>query len=311
MNIFISTFEAVAMLLVIGVIGFLLLSRKIVPENFFSLLSPLALEIALPSLVFVNIITNFSPLTKPDWWKLPLWWLFFITIAFIVTVIGMIISKKNSRREFGLSLFYQNGIFFPLAIITGVYGINSEYTVDLFFFVLFYATFFFNTYFFFFRKEKVSIRWRKIFHPVLIMTVLAIIIRLIGIETYIPSFILSALRMIGNMAIPLLMLILGGNMLVDFRNMGKIYISEILKFILFKNIIMPVIFLLIILKIRPSFNIALILMLEASVPPVTAIPIVTEREGGNRALVNQFMIASFLYSLVSIPFMLFLFGKLF
>ena len=311
MNIFISTFEAVAMLLIIGVIGFLLLSRKMVPEYFFSLLSPLALEIALPSLVFVNIITNFNPLTKPDWWKLPLWWLFFIAIAFIITVIGMIISKKNSRREFGLSLFYQNGIFFPLAIITGVYGINSEYTVDLFFFVLFYATFFFNTYFFFFKRESLTIKWRKIFHPVFIMTVLAIIIKLIGVESYIPSFILSALRMIGNMAIPLLMLILGGNMLVDFRSMGEICISEILKFILFKNIIMPMIFLLIVLKIRPSFNIALILILEASVPPVTAIPIVTEREGGNRALVNQFMIVSFLFSLISIPFMLFLFGKLY
>jgi hypothetical protein len=311
MNIFISTFEAVAMLLIIGVVGFLLLSRKMVPEKFFSLLSPLALEIALPSLVFVNIITNFNPIAKPDWWKLPLWWLFFIVIALIITVIGMIISKKNSRGEFGLSLFYQNGIFFPLAIITGVYGINSEYTVDLFFFVMFYATFFFNTYFFFFRSEKVNIKWRKIFHPVFIMTVLAIIIKLIGVENYIPSFIVSALRMLGNMAIPLLMLILGGNMLVDFRNVGKIYISEIIKFILFKNIIMPVIFLLIILKIRPSFNIALILMLEASVPPVTAIPIVTEREGGNRSLVNQFMIVSFLFSLISIPFMLFLFSKFF
>lgn len=311
MNIFISTFEAVAMLLLIGVSGFWLLSRKMVPENFFSLLSPLALEIALPSLVFVNIITNFDPLSKPDWWKLPLWWLFFIAVAFIITVIGMIVSNKNSRREFGLALFYQNGIFFPLAIITGVYGVNSEYTVDLFFFIMFYATFFFNTYFFFFRKENVRIKWRKIFHPVFIMTVLAIIIKLIGVETYIPSFIVSALRMIGNMTIPLLMLILGGNMLVDFRKMGKICISEILKFILFKNIVMPIIILLIILKIRPSFNIALILMLEASVPPVTAVPIVTEREGGNRALVNQFMIVSFLFSLVSIPFMLFLFSKLY
>ncbi|MEJ2306589.1 MAG: hypothetical protein P8Y30_03425 [candidate division WOR-3 bacterium] len=52
MYIFISAFQAVATLLFIGVIGAWMIKRKMVGKNFFSLLSPLALEIALPALVF-------------------------------------------------------------------------------------------------------------------------------------------------------------------------------------------------------------------------------------------------------------------
>ena len=59
MNVLVSAFQAVAMLLFIGVIGAWMITRKMVKENFFSLLSPLALEIALPALVFTNIINNF------------------------------------------------------------------------------------------------------------------------------------------------------------------------------------------------------------------------------------------------------------
>ena len=52
-------------------------------------------------------------------------------------------------------------------------------------------------------------------------------------------------------------------------------------------------------------------MMQACVPPVTAIPIITEREGGDRNIVNQFMVASFLFSLLTIPAMLMLFSRFF
>ena len=77
MNLFITTFESVIVLLGIGLIGFLIIKKRIVPGKILGLLSPLALEIALPSLIFVNIIQNFSPSEAPDWWQLPLWWGFF------------------------------------------------------------------------------------------------------------------------------------------------------------------------------------------------------------------------------------------
>jgi predicted permease len=309
MHILISAFQAVAMLLFIGVIGAWMITRKMVKENFFSLLSPLALEIALPALIFTNIINNFNPHIKTNWWVLPLWWLFFTVIAFVVTLIGIIFAGKNNKREFGISIFYQNGIFFPLAIITGMFGGNSDYIVDLFLFMIFYSSFFFTTSFLFFSR-KGKIRWKKIFHPVLVVTILAVVLKLTGFDTYIPSFIIASLEMVGAMSIPLLMIILGGNILIDFRQIGQLYIGEIAKFLIFKNLIMPLVMLGIIILIKPSYNVALILMIESAVPPVTATPLITDRNGGNRAVVNQFLLSSFLFSLISIPLIMYLFNRL-
>lgn len=309
MNILISAFQAVAMLLFIGVIGAWMITRRMVKESFFSLLSPLALEIALPALIFTNIINNFNPVIKTNWWKLPLWWGFFTVIAFIVTLIGIIFARKENKREFGVSLFYQNGIFFPLAILVGMFGRNSEYIVDLFLFMIFYASFFFTTSFLFFSK-KGKMEWKKIFHPVLIVTILAVTLKLTGFNVYIPPFIISGLQMVGAMSIPLLMIILGGNILIDFKQIGQLYIGEIIKFLIFKNLIMPFVMLGIIVLIKPSYNIGLILMIESAMPSVTAVPLITDRNGGNRMVVNQFLLSSFLFSLISIPLMMYLFNRL-
>lgn len=311
MNVFVTTFESVIVLLGIGFLGFWVIRKKLIPGNIIGLLSPLALDIALPSFIFVNIIQNFNPDEASDWWTLPLWWLVFTAIAGCLTVISMVISKKDIRSEFGASLFFQNGIFFPLAVIAGMFGDTSEYLVYLFLFTLFYPAFFFTTHQLFYGKKKVKVSWKKILHPVLIATLLAISIRLGNLQGYIPDFSLSILDLLGGMTIPLIMIILGGNIFVDFQKKGKIFTLEIIKFVLLKNIIYPLAFLLIIIHIQPPYPIALIIILQSAVPPVTAVPLLTERAGGNRAIVNQFIVASFIMSLLTLPAMVFLFSTFF
>jgi hypothetical protein len=63
--------------------------------------------------------------------------------------------------------------------------------------------------------------------------------------------------------------------------------------------------------VRPPYPVALLMILEAAVPPLTAVPIMVGRAGGNRHLVNQFMFTSFAVSLVSIPLMMGLFAVCF
>lgn len=312
MDLFITTFESVAVLLGIGLIGFWIIRKKILPGTILSLLSPLALEIALPSLIFFRIISTFSIEDFPDWWQLPLWWIFFTMIAGGLTFIFSFISKKSYRREFAISLFYQNAIFFPLAILTGIFPNDSSYLVYLFFFALFYPPLLFSTYHFFFKeKERKTIDLKKIFHPVLIVTIIAIIISSANLQDKVPNIINNIAFMLGAMTIPLIMLILGGNIYNDFEKKGKWEFFEIAKFVTIKNIVFPLIFLGILVLIRPEYYIALILIIQAAVPPVTAIPIVIERSGGNRAIVNQYIVVSFILSLITIPLMVSFFSYYF
>ena len=309
MNLFITTFESVAVLLGIGIIGFWIIKKRVIPVKILGLLSPLALVIALPSLIFVNIIQGFSPGDFSEWWQLPLWWVFFTVIAAALTFIFMFISNRNNRREFAITLFFQNGIFFPLAILVGMFGDDSSILVFLFLFTMFYPAFFFSSgRIFFGKKIKKNLDWKKIIHPVLIATVLAVLIKLGGIESYIPSFIIEIFALLGGMTIPLIMIILGGNMYVDFQRKGQLQIYEIIKFVIVKNILFPFIFLGILIYIKPSYQIAILLLLQAAVPPVTAVPLITERFGGNRTIVNQFIVFSFALSLLTIPILVLIFS---
>jgi hypothetical protein len=312
MGLFIATFESVAVLLGIGVLGFWIIRKRILPGDILGFLSPLALDIALPCLIFTNIVKDFSPSAYPGWWQLPLWCFFFMAVAGVLTFLTVFIAARDIRREFAVSLFYQNAIFFPLAIIAGIHGDESPYLVFLFLFTIFYPAFFFSTYRFFFeRTGNRVLELNKIIHPVLIVTVGAVIIRLAGVQGYIPGFILSALSMVGGMTIPLIMLILGGNIYLDLQKKGALRVVEMIKFVAVKNIVFPLVFLGIILLIRPGYPVALLLLLQSAIPPVTAVPLVTERSGGNRAVADQFLLASFLFSLISISVMVSLFSMFF
>jgi predicted permease len=313
MDIFIVVLQSVLVLLGIGLIGFWITRRGIIPENVLSFLSRLAIDIALPCMVFSSIMTTFTPAKFPDWWQLPLWWLAFTGISFVFSLIMMFISNKETRSEFVLNLLFQNGLFFPLIIISGVFGTDSIYIPQLYIFIMIHPVLFFSTYHLFFknREGEKKTQWSRIFNPILIATVVAVIVQLFDGSEYLPDFVKSILDILGGMALPLIMIILGGSLYLDFKQRGKIYYREIIKFVAMKNIVYPLAFIGLLLIVKPSYNIALLLMLQSAVPPITGTPIVTERAGGNKAISNQFVFSSFVFSVVSIPLVFRLFDSYF
>ncbi len=308
MNLFLITFESVFLLLGIGIVGFWIMRSRLLPQTVLKSLNPLALDIALPSLIFVDIVSDFTPAAYPDWWQYPLWWVAFTVFAAAATFVFRFLSKKQYRNEFSISLFYQNGIFFPLAILTGMFADPERYVVTLFLFVLFFPAFFFSTYQFFFRdatKEKQPIDWRKIIHPTLIVTIVGIMIGLLNARQFLPSVLINIVSLLGAMTIPLLMIILGGNIYINYKKGGFSNRMETAKFLLVKNIFFPLCFigvLFFIYDFIPS-TIAFIMFLQSAIPPVTAVPMVTERMNGNHQLTSQFVMASFVFSLISLPTM--------
>lgn len=316
MNSFLITFEAVFALLGIGVLGFWIIGRRRVPGATLAFLASLAIDIALPFLVLSNLLGNFSPQNFPDWWKMPLWWIGFTVVALVLSLATSFAVRKEVRSEFTISLFYQNGIFFPLIIINGLFGIGNTYLVSLFIFMALHPSLVFSTYpMFFGKKAQAPLNWRRVVNPVLVTTIVGMIVGLAAANQYVPEFISSILIMVGAMATPLFMLILGGNVYNDFMNREtggrKIYTWEVLKFIAVKNLVFPLIYLALLIQLRPDTTTSFIILLQAAVPPITAIPIFAERCGGNRAIASQFIVASFVFSVISIPAMIYLFSRFF
>lgn len=317
MSIFLITLQAVLALLGIGLLGFWIIGRRRVPSDTLAFLSSLAIDIALPLLVVANLISGFSPQEYPNWWHIPLWWLGFAVVALAISLLASFLVKKEIRSEFTIGLFYQNGLFFPILIIEGLFGGDNTYLVPLFLFVIFHPSMIFSTYTLFFGKriQKEKLNWRRIVNPVLVATIVGLIIGLVSAREYVPDFVITIVTMVGAIATPLFMLILGGNIYNDFMykagNNKRWYIRDVIKFVVIKNIVFPLVFLAPLLWLRPDSTIALIVMLQAAVPPITAIPILVERCGGNRQIASQFVVASFILSILSIPAFLYLFSRFF
>jgi predicted permease len=313
MHIFLVVLQSVLVLLGIGVIGFWITRRGVIPENVLGVISRIAIDIALPCMVFAGIVANFTPEELPDWWQLPLWFVFFTAISLAISLAAMFLSPKETRGEFAMNLFYQNGLFFPIIIISGTYGIDSVYLPQLYIFIMLHPVMFFSTYHLFFRSKNIEARlnWGRVFNPILIATIIGVGVQLAGLRNYLPDFIESIFQILGGMALPLTMIILGGSLYLDFKQRGKVYVKEIIKLVAVKNLVFPLIFLGVILLIKPAYAIALLFLLQAAVPPVTSTPILTERAQGNKSISTQFVFSSFLFSVVSIPLMFWLFNRIY
>lgn len=315
MDIFIVILEAVLVLLGIGVIGFWITRRGVIPETAHGFIIRLAIDIALPCMIFASILIKFSPSEYPDWWQLPLWWLLFAVISLILTLSTMFVSKKDTRSEFAINLFYQNGLFFPLVVISGIFGPDAPYLPQLYIFTIIHPIMFHSTYNLFFKNGKGQLKWNRIYNPIIIAVILAVTVQLFGVKDYLPDVVHSILQILGAMALPLIMIILGGSLYLDFKQKGKFYSIEITKFIIIKNVVFPLAFLGLLLLIDfiygITYNIAILFILESAVPPVTATPILTERAGGNKSISTQFVFSSFVLSVLSIPAIFYLFSRFF
>jgi predicted permease len=318
MNVFLVTFQAVAALLGIGILGFWIIGRRNLPSSALGLLTSIAIDFTLPCLALGNLLIEFEPRIYPHWWRMPLWFIGFQGLALLLSWLSSFIVNSKIRSEFSLSLFLQNAIFFPLIIIVGLFPTQAAgYLITLFLFTLVQPTMTFTVYPYFFHNQTPNPRlnWQRILNPVMIATIVGITLGLLEVNMYVPKFLLMILTMIGAMAIPLFMLILGGNVYNDFKQNQaagrRFYWAEIAKFVAVKNILFPAVFLGLLVWLKPDYPLALIIILQAAVPPITAIPVFTERSGGNRAITSQFIVASFLASILTIPAVILVFSRFF
>jgi len=307
MNIFAVTFQSIAILLIIGIVGFSAISRRVVPLKILDVISPLIIEISVPALIFVNILTRFDPSSLPDWYKLPIWWIGYTAIILIlIFLVGFVVKKP----EFKLGLLYPNSIFLPIALIPEIFTTNSSMLIELFIFTLLAPVFVFNSYFYFY-KQKEKFNFKKLFNPILVATIVSLFLVLTGLNSFVPEIIVKGAKMLGGLALPLVMIMIGGNIYVDFKRRGKVNVKLIVKFLFFRNILFPAIIFTILLFVRPTSDISFLIFLMTIVPPLTAIPIIVQKAKGDVAISNQFIVSSLLFSVVSIPLWLMLYSEYF
>lgn len=309
-----SSAEAIILLLGIGAVGYFMLARGVVKPDILPFLSTLALEVSLPLYVFATLLRQFDPAENPDWWTFPLWWVLFAAVTLVLALVLGRLFPRDIRREATTALYLYNALFVPLGVIVGLYGTASVHVAELFLFTMFSVTFYFNFYPVLFRRKSespepksVSLDWKKLFNPLIRTTLFTLLIVFLGWDAWIPPVVVSIAQKVGDLAFTLVMLTLGGYIYLDMSRAGKIRWGQVLRFVALKNLLFPLVFLGIVYALKPGDNIGLILVLSAAAPPLSTIPILTERQKGDVAISNQFLVGSFLFSILSIPAVITLF----
>ena len=153
---------------------------------------------------------------------------------------------------------------------------------------------------------------RQVFNPILVATLLALGFSFLGLDVHRLGFLYTMLKMLAGLALPLLLL-LGGHIYLNLKHERNFALRGNLKSAMMKGLTFPLVTLGLLLWLRPAYNIALLVMLESALPPITALPSLVGRSGGDGAIVAQFITTTFMFitSLVTIPAMLALFKTLF
>jgi hypothetical protein len=307
----VATAEALGVLLAMGALGFLLVRRRLIAAAGLDVLAVLSLDVALPCLIFTAILTRFQPRETPDWWHLPLWYAGFTAGALLLSLCALALARRGRRREFFASLFYQNAIFLPLAIIAELQGRLPVGLPELFLFTLFFSALLHGTAPLLLAGGASRIRWGRVFSPPPLATALALGVRLLlPPDRAPPEMLLALTEQLGRMTVPLLMVLLGGKICVDLQARGRLDWPGIGAFVLVKNLLFPLAAIGVLLLVRPPAPVAALILLQAAMPPVTSLPVLAERAGADRAAVSQFLLASFAVAPLSIPFALWLFERL-
>lgn len=304
MSFFTSTLESLAISAAVGCVGYFAAARRRLDRHALKVLSVISLEIALPCQIFASILRGFNPEAQPGWWRLPLWWAGLTAVQVLLAGVAGRWFTTELRREARLGIVYQNAIFIPLVMLSEMFGATSGMVVNLFLFTLFFPVFFFNTAPLWMHPENRSFKWQRLLTPSLVATATALALRLGNLHGGVPAFALRGIELVGAIAVPGLLLYLGGAIFQDQADRPRIPFGPVFRFVLIRNGLLPAIVLCGVVTLPISHDLGLLLVLQAAMPPITALPALVEREGGNPAFTNRIMLASFLAALISVPFFL-------
>lgn len=295
---------AIIKLTAIAALGFYFYRRKFIDQKGFDFLIFFVINFTVPFLAFSHIVEN---LHKNSGYSIGMFIAASVAIFLVSFILGFLFSAKRKhdfKKEFISLVAFQNCGYLPLSIAVFFLPapLSEEFIVYTFMYILGFDIMFWSIgSFFIFKKKGEEFKIRSIFTPPIIATVLAIFFVYSGLAKFIPSVILSPLKMVGDTSFVLSMIILGCWLAkINTANLYK-RIFIVLEASLLKLVLLPCIFLLIVLKLDIISLFGLFVILQASMPSAVSLPIVANLRNADSEFVSQGVLLSHILSIFTIP----------
>ncbi len=275
-------------------------------------LGGLIVNVTYPLLIFVNIIRHFPEVGEARWYLLPVYEYTIIFGSFLIAYLYLLFDRSiRYRKEFLFMVSFQNTSFLPLVIIANLFpeDIAGKYFIYVFLFDMFFGAGIISTAKILFLKDGRGFEWRKLITPPLIAVLSSLFLIYTGGSTHIPDIILNICYHVGNISIPLSLLVLGGIIYFSIKENPKIDLSYALKGSFLKLIVIPLIALLVIKFVPMSDDLKFLIIIEAAVPTAMNVTILSRLYGGNYQIQSQATVVMYLLSLITLPvFVMFAMG---
>jgi len=310
-----TTYVAILELVFLGAIGFYIVKRNFVSDEGLRVLSGLVIGLFLPCFMFSEIIRRFAFDLYPDWWILPLY-------SFLITFVGyacgaLVLAadktlKKNAGEFLSITAF-QNSGYLPLPLVA---ALLPQSMADQMYILIFLFLIGFNMTIFSFgvmiltpKGREQRFDYRHMFNAPVVATLLALILVFFNLNKLIPVFVIRPVDILGRCAVPLSILVVGGNLAALKMNQG-VDIRSLSLALLIKLIILPLIFLGFVLAAGLDPMIGLLLILQAAMPPAALLSVISKNHNQGGKLINQSIFYGHILSILTIPLYLALFWAL-
>jgi hypothetical protein len=305
-----ALFLSVAKLFSLIALGFICYRLNFLPRNTLKVFSFALINIAIPSLIFSNIVNSFDP----EGYFLPL--LFFVlSIAFFA--LGLILAlcfsarlKKKVKKEFLSLVSFQNCGYLPmnLALFLFSSGAQREQFLNYVFLYLlgFNLLIWSIASYLIFKEKGDSFNYRSLFTPPVISVIAALIFVYSNKVDLLPGVFIDTLSLVGKVAFFLSMFVLGG-WLAASRIKVRSQLLVLLRANFIKLILLPLITIFIVVNFKIYSLLGLFLVIQASMPAAASLPIVADLRGGNREFISRGVFLSHVLSIITIPFWIKLF----
>lgn len=292
----------------LGLIGFVLVRRRMLSEEGLSGLSRFLIGVSFPALIFWQMITKFSFSIYPDWWLFSLASLS-LSAAGLLTgwVFSIGVKEAQERRELVSLIGFQNAGYLPLALLGWILpkeqlGIMLIY---LFLFLLGFNLVIWSWGVYFLSGHKLKkFSLAGLFSPPVIAVLLGFGFILLRINRFLPKFVLLPLEGLGNCSFPLAMVVVGAS-LAELKPSPSPQIKLIIKLILAKLIVLPSIGLLFVSYFHLPYLMGLLIILELAVPSANSLVIIARQYAQGEKLISQGILYTHIACLITLPIFLF------
>lgn len=293
----------VMQIFLLGLVGYFLVKKNILGKDGLSSLSRLVIDIALPLLIFCQLVKGFSFSLYRNWWVFPL-------ISLAVTVAGLVlgflfnvfIKGAQQRLQFLSLVTFQNSGYLPLALIAALLPKNEAEPVFIYLFLFLLgfnlAMWSLGIYILSFHENR-KFEWARLFSPPVVATLFSLAVIFTGLHNFIPQGVLKPLQLVGDCTLPLALFVVGGNLAcIRLESINK---KAIILMALAKLIILPLLGLLLIIKLNLPQPIGLLILIELAMPPATSLSVIAAHYKKEDLLISQGIFFGHIASVLTIP----------